>query len=98
MASKEGIITAIGTVVEKLPSASFLVLLENGHTINAYSCGKIKKFKISIIVGDRVKVEIPATDTTKGRIVLREGGKRKFDESSDDKEQDAADANKNKSE
>jgi translation initiation factor IF-1 len=47
-------------------------MLENEHRIIAYTAGKMRKFRIRSIVGDRVKVEMTPYDLTKGRIVFRE--------------------------
>ena len=47
-----------GTVVEALPGTQFKVRLENGVEILAYLSGKMRKFYIRILLGDRVKVEM----------------------------------------
>ena len=69
--SKQDVLQFKGKVVEILKNAQFRVLLENGHTITAYTGGKLKKNKIRMIRGDRVSVEISPYDLTKGRIVYR---------------------------
>ena len=46
-----------GTVIEALPGTQFKVKLENGHEVLAYLSGKMRKFYIRILLGDRVKVE-----------------------------------------
>ena len=69
-ASKEKI-EMMGTVTEALPGTQFKVELENGHEILAYLCGKMRKYYIRILLGDRVKVEISPYDLTRGRIVYR---------------------------
>ncbi len=60
-----------GTVEELLPSANFKVKLENGQVITGYLSGKMRKFRIRILPGDDVKVEISPYDLTKGRVVYR---------------------------
>ncbi|MCG8548513.1 MAG: translation initiation factor IF-1 [Alphaproteobacteria bacterium] len=60
-----------GTVVDKLPNAMFKVKLENGHEIIAQPKGKMRKFRIRVMVGDRVDVEMTPYDLTKGRITFR---------------------------
>ncbi len=60
-----------GEVLELLPAASFKVQLENGHEILAHLSGKMRMFKIRILPGDKVKVEITPYDLTKGRITYR---------------------------
>jgi len=61
-----------GTVVEALPSTTFRVELDNnGHTVLAYLSGKMRKYYIRILLGDRVKVELSPYDLTRGRITYR---------------------------
>lgn len=71
MAAKENKITLEGTVVEALPSAQFRVELDEGHKVLAYLSGKMRKNFISILLGDRVKLELSPYDLTRGRIVYR---------------------------
>ena len=70
MAKEEGI-TVEGTVVEPLPNAMFRVELDNGHKILAHVSGKMRKYFIRILPGDRVTVELSPYDLTRGRIVYR---------------------------
>ena len=60
-----------GTVTEVLPNANFRVELENGHNILTYLSGKMRKFYIRVLEGDRVKVEMSPYDLTRGRITYR---------------------------
>jgi translation initiation factor IF-1 len=69
--SKKDAIEVEGTVVEALPNAMFNVKLENGHEILAHISGKMRKFYIRIIPGDKVKVEMSPYDLTRGRITYR---------------------------
>jgi translation initiation factor IF-1 len=69
--SKKDFIEMEGTVEESLPSATFKVALDNGHMITAYLSGKMRQFKIKIVPGDRVKIEMSPYDLTKGRITYR---------------------------
>lgn len=68
---KEEKITLEAEVVEALPDAKFRVKLENDQEILAYVSGKMRKFFIRILPGDRVTVELSPYDLTKGRIVYR---------------------------
>jgi translation initiation factor IF-1 len=61
----------MGTVVEALPGTKFRVELENGHEVIAYLCGKMRKYYIRILLGDRVTVELSPYDLTQGRITYR---------------------------
>jgi translation initiation factor IF-1 len=70
MNSKE-FIEMKGEVVEAMPSASFKVLLENGHEILAHLSGRMRMNKIRLLPGDKVKIEISPYDLTKGRIIYR---------------------------
>lgn len=60
-----------GTVEELLPAANFKIKLENGQMITGHLSGKMRKFKIRLLPGDEVKVEISPYDLTKGRVVYR---------------------------
>jgi translation initiation factor IF-1 len=68
---KEDKITLEAEVVEALPDARFRVRLENQQVILAYVSGKMRKFYIRILPGDKVTVELTPYDMTKGRIVYR---------------------------
>lgn len=69
--AKEELIQFSGTVIENLPNATFRVELENGHEIIAHTAGKMRKFRIRVMVGDKVDVEMTPYDLTKGRIIFR---------------------------
>ena len=71
MAKKEEKIEVEGTVVEALPNTQFMVELENGHRLLAYLSGKMRKFYIRILLGDRVRVEMSPYDMNRGRIIYR---------------------------
>jgi translation initiation factor IF-1 len=63
----------LGTVVESFRGGSYRVVLDDGgHEVLAYMGGKMRKFRIRIVVGDKVKVELSPYDLTRGRIVYRE--------------------------
>jgi translation initiation factor IF-1 len=68
---KEESIQVEGTVVEPLPNAMFRVKLENEHMVLAHISGKMRKFYIRILPGDRVTLEMSPYDLTKGRITYR---------------------------
>ncbi len=71
MAKEEDKIQMEGTIVEALPGTLFKVRLDNGHTILAYLSGRMRKYYIRILLGDKVKVEISPYDLTRGRIIYR---------------------------
>lgn len=69
--AKQDAIEIEGVVTEVLPDRNFRVLLDNGHTVLAYSAGKMSKHKIRVLVGDRVSVEVSPYDLSRGRITYR---------------------------
>ena len=70
--AKEALLTLEGHIDEILPDGRFGVTLDNQHRIIAYTAGKMRRFRIRSVVGDRVHVEMTPYDLTKGRIVYRE--------------------------
>jgi len=71
MAKDEGKIQVEGTVIEALPGTQFKVRLENNHEVLAYLSGKMRKYYIRILLGDKVRVEMSPYDLSRGRIVYR---------------------------
>jgi translation initiation factor IF-1 len=69
--AKEEAIEVEGKVIEPLPNAMFRVELDNGHVVLAHISGKMRKFYIRILPGDRVTVELSPYDLTRGRITYR---------------------------
>lgn len=61
-----------GQIEEILPDGRFRVHLENGHRLIAYTAGKMRRYRIRSVVGDRVQVEMTPYDLDKGRIIFRE--------------------------
>ena len=70
--AKSDLIDAEGTIIESLPNAMFTVELENGHRVLAHVSGKMRKYYIKILPGDKVKLQITPYDLTRGRITYRE--------------------------
>jgi translation initiation factor IF-1 len=68
---KEEALELEGTITDVLPSTTFRVALENGHSIVATLCGKMRRFRIRVLNGDRVKVELSPYDLSRGRITFR---------------------------
>jgi translation initiation factor IF-1 len=71
MAKDDDKIKVEGTVVEALPGTQFRVKLDNGHEVLAYLSGKMRKYYIRILLGDRVAVEMSPYDLSRWRITLR---------------------------
>ena len=70
--AKEEMIKVDGKILETLPNAVFKVELENGHVVQAHVCGKMRKYFIKIVPGDKVKLELSPYDLSRGRIVYRQ--------------------------
>jgi translation initiation factor IF-1 len=71
MVANKEVIKLVGKVVEALPGTRFIVILENGHKIEAYVSGKMRKHYIRLVPNDKVEVELTPYDLTKGRIIFR---------------------------
>ena len=69
--AKEEAIEADGTVTEVLPNATFRVLLPNGHDVLATMAGRLRRFRIRVLAGDRVTLALSPYDLTRGRITFR---------------------------
>ena len=69
--NKKGFLEVGGEVIELLPNANFKVVLESGQEILAHLSGKMRMYKIRILPGDKVTVEMSPYDMTKGRIIFR---------------------------
>ena len=69
--AKEELMEFNGVVKELLPNAMIRDLLDNDHEIIAHTAGKMRKFRIRVLAGDRVTVEMTPYDLTKGRITFR---------------------------
>ena len=71
MPKNSDIIEYEGEIIEILPSQMYKVKLSNEHIVTAYTGGKMRQFRIRLVAGDRVKVEISPYDLSKGRITYR---------------------------
>jgi translation initiation factor IF-1 len=69
--AKEELLEMSGVVTEVLPDSRYMVTLENGHNLVAYSAGKMRKHHIRILAGDKVSLELSPYDLSKGRITFR---------------------------
>lgn len=69
--AKEDTIKVDGTVEELLPNMTFRVKLENGMTVHAHLCGKMRMRNIRVLAGDIVTVELSPYDLSKARITYR---------------------------
>jgi len=69
--AKEELIEMHGKVEEVLPDSRYRVTLDNGHSLVAYTSGRMRKHHIRILAGDKVSLELSPYDLTKGRITFR---------------------------
>ncbi|MGH7751615.1 MAG: translation initiation factor IF-1 [Gemmatimonadales bacterium] len=68
---KEEAIDMDGVVAEVLPNATFRVTVINGHNVLATLAGKMRRFRIRVLTGDRVTLAVSPYDLTRGRITFR---------------------------
>ncbi|MCS6766665.1 MAG: translation initiation factor IF-1 [Candidatus Protistobacter heckmanni] len=69
--AKEELLQMSGVVSDVMPDSRYKVTLDNGHTLIAYTAGKMRKHNIRIIEGDKVTLELSPYDLTRGRITFR---------------------------
>jgi translation initiation factor IF-1 len=69
--AKEELIELEGKVINVLRNQCYRVELENGKEVQAYTSGKMRRFRIRIVLGDKVKLEMSPYDLSKGRINFR---------------------------
>ena len=63
-----------GEIIESLRGRMFRIRLDNGHELIGYTSGRMKRFRIRMLLGDRVRIEVSPYDFTRGRIVYRMQG------------------------
>ena len=71
IAEKEEKVELEGEIVEAFRNGMYRIALDNGHEALGYTSGKMRRFRIRILPGDRIKVELSPYDLTRGRIVYR---------------------------
>ena len=71
MADKEEKVEFSGEVVEALSNGKYRIALDNGHETLGYTSGKMRRYRIRILPGDRVQIELSAYDLNRGRIIYR---------------------------
>ena len=72
--AKEELVELEGTVTDVMPNQRYKVELDNGVSVQAYTSGKMRRFRIRVVAGDKVKLEMSPYDLTKGRISYRHKG------------------------
>ena len=71
MSDRDELIEKDGTITSVLNNMMYKVQLDDGPEILCYTTGKIRRFRIRILAGDRVTVELSPYDLEKGRITWR---------------------------
>jgi translation initiation factor IF-1 len=71
VAGKEEKIEFEGEVLEAMSNGKYRIVLDNGHETLGYIAGKMRRFRIRIMPGDRIKIELSPYDLSRGRIVYR---------------------------
>lgn len=70
--AQQTVTKARGIILEALPNAQFKVELEDGHHVLAHLSGKMRLYKIKVMPGDTVVLEMTEYDQSRGRITYRE--------------------------
>ncbi len=69
--SNEDLIEVEGVVEEVFPGGNFLVRTEAATEVHAHLAGKLRRFHIRVVLGDRVTVAVSPYDLGRGRIIFR---------------------------
>jgi len=70
--AKEELLELEGEIIDVLPQSMFKIKVDNSeHIVLAYLSGKMRKFKIKLVLGDKVKIEVSPYDVSKGRVTYR---------------------------
>lgn len=69
--ASEDLIEMEGTIVEVYQGGNFLVETEQGHKVNAFLAGRLRRYRIRVVLGDKVTVAVSPYDLDKGRIIYR---------------------------
>lgn len=67
----DDLIPVEGEIVEVFPGGAFLVRTEAGTDVHGRLSGKLRRYRIRVVLGDKVTVEVSPYDLTKGRITYR---------------------------
>ena len=69
--ASDDLIELEGTIIEVFQGGNFLVETENGLKVQAHLAGRLRRYRIRVVMGDKVTVAVSHYDYTKGRIVFR---------------------------
>lgn len=69
--AKDDLASVDGKITNLTGGGIYKILLDNGFEVSAKLCGKMKRFHIKVVVGDRVTVGVSPYDTSNGLILHR---------------------------
>ncbi|MGE4130488.1 MAG: translation initiation factor IF-1 [Bdellovibrionales bacterium] len=69
--AREDLVQCEGRITDIAGGGIYRIQLENGVEVTAQLCGKMKKFRIRVIVGDKVTVGVSPYDPTHGLVLHR---------------------------
>ncbi len=69
--ASDDLIEIEGTIKEVYPGGAFLVSTDGGQEVHAHLAGKLRRYRIRVVLGDRVTVAVSPYDLTRGRITFR---------------------------
>lgn len=69
--ASDDLIEIEGRIKEVYAGGNFLVETDAGTDVYAHLAGKLRRFRIRVVLGDRVTVAVSPYDLSKGRIVFR---------------------------
>ena len=69
--ASDDLIEVEGVIKEVYPGGTFLVETEAGTNVQAHLAGKLRRYRIRVVLGDRVTVAVSPYDLSKGRITFR---------------------------
>jgi len=69
--ASDDLIEIEGVIKEVYPGGSFLVETEAGTNVSAHLAGKLRRYRIRVVLGDKVTVAVSPYDLSKGRITFR---------------------------
>ncbi|MBX3039248.1 MAG: translation initiation factor IF-1 [Bdellovibrionaceae bacterium] len=72
--AKDDLVAVDGNVTDMSGGGVYCITLANGLSVKARLCGKMKRFRIKVVVGDRVTVGVSPYDPTHGLITHRHKG------------------------
>ena len=70
--AKDDLVNVEGKISNLSGGGIYSVTLDNGVEVAAKLCGKMKRFKIRVVVGDRVTIAVSPYDPTHGLILHRQ--------------------------